>query len=1313
MKPSTSNPVTQTHPRRDENAPKGFALVATLSLLPLLLVLAVGMLSLSSVSIRNASADSATVQARANARMALMLAIGELQVEMGPDMRISAEAAVHDTNPATEEIDGVAQPHWTAVYDSWGGFLNGQYTPEGKSSADVQNIGDTYDAKRSTMFRRWLVSLPEGLQADVNAATLPLTDEESVIMVGEGTLGRTHTDARPEEITRAYKIQVGERGAYAWWVSPENHKAKINLAAQKRDLSADQWATAQGVTSEVAIGGIEGLESLDDSNADAAALASRIVSLKTLDLPAVVADQETTKAMFFDLTDMSSGILANTRSGGMKKDLSLLFENSDTTIAPEYTQANYLAPEPSIRPHSTDVLAENAALPRRPFAGWPNMRHYYRMYREDTDSELPVYGHLAQRYGQDQPETRTRDLSYSGSRVSTGVHVPYDIHEDSTDGDDPDRWFGQNSYQRFPILIRFLLIHAYETIRFEGTGGAATPLADPADPDYDGIALVVHNIPVFTYWNPYSVPLVIEHDRLAAMTDSNVVWPHFLAYYNKDGTPQTRGGNPMGATSSNRDRAVPVWGEAGAAIVLEPGELKVFSYPPGARLYTRGGGSTDPLVLIEGFDPTDPGGLADRAGLWWQRIPGAEGGVLTPFDLAMEFGPPRENNAINGNTPGSLTLKMVAAGNAPGVKWGVGGIPPHYQIDWFQASQQRQPITNKFPMIETSEVLPVAYSLFTLKGTSQISSDAPSWEWREDWRSRNWLHAPPYYFGSGLYMTEDSVARAHTQRLDSPYEVSFGPTSDSELIKLTGSTLSGKPFLGFGSTPREKVTAVPAIELPTAPLSSLASFSGMRMSPGWIWSKDLNPDWEVGSWKEPSDRGYVPAIHDNSAFPRSLISGGAKAYQYQSGITGGGIGNSFIHPMIPREEVYFFHDNSFSHDYNFDNNGNPTTITTVNTKAFSDYWDHVLMLNDALWDEYFISSLADQTRPWASESDNLQANIEALTNGEGLPISRYQYHDAGMDAAAVEAKLTDDDAYLRAAEHLTVDGAFNVNSTSVKAWYALFKGIRERKLFYRDSSGQLLEVAVPAGHIALSRFDTPTTDRETTDLSAGVAREDGNMAWSGVRFLDDLQIRLLAGKCVEQVKRRGPFLNFSEFINRRLENSELGLMGALQAAIDYDDASPDSGSINYRYKSTGNLRISPSDLGSNEYPTPEAVEGSRLAGIPGYVIQSDLLKPIANTLQVRDDTFRIRAYGEALDSEGKVIARAWCEAIVQRNPRYVDPANEAHEPAYLYEGNPLDGSYDPRWNGEFIANGKLTETNRRFGRKFEIISLRWLNSDEV
>jgi hypothetical protein len=194
------------------------------------------------------------------------------------------------------------------------------------------------------------------------------------------------------------------------------------------------------------------------------------------------------------------------------------------------------------------------------------------------------------------------------------------------------------------------------------------------------------------------------------------------------------------------------------------------------------------------------------------------------------------------------------------------------------------------------------------------------------------------------------------------------------------------------------------------------------------------------------------------------------------------------------------------------------------------------------------------------------------------------------------------------------------------------------------------------------------------------------------------------------VKQRGPFLNFSEFINRRLSNDKLGIMGALQSAIDYDDvalqnsggASPDPGSINYAFKSSRDFRLEPSDLIDNAYATPEAAVGSRFAGIPGYVIQSDLLKPIANTLSVRDDTFRIRAYGDSLDKSGNVVARAWCEAIVQRVPDYSDESDDSSVPTRKMDSN-----------GEFTDGDLTSDINRRFGRKFEIVSFGWLSGSEI
>ncbi|MFT5905762.1 MAG: type II secretory pathway pseudopilin PulG [Cryomorphaceae bacterium] len=1284
--------------------PSGFALVASLIVMTLLMIIALAMLSLSSSEVRSSQSGRAMAQAQSNARLALMMAIGELQMEMGPDMRISAEAAIHDSDPSTEDIDDIAQPHWLAVYDSWGDWLNNEYTPEGKDSSEVSNIGDTYVAKRAPMFRRWLVSLPEDLQSDVDAPVTALEDaydpEESIIMVGPGTLGLTYATANPEKVTRAYKIKVGDRGAKAWWIGPENHKAKLKLAAQERTLTADQWATSQGSTAELAVGKISGLEKLDIADPDAPATAEKLLTLGTLHVSGTGIDMDVAKQHFFDLTEASFGVLSNSKTGGLKKDLSLLFENNDSTIPVNYKQkVDKFSPEPSIRPHSTDVLAENAALPRRPFASWPNMRHYYRMYRQDTDPP-----HLS--VGSDPLSQRNRNLNFTaGKPPSTGIVSPWNMRYYPPEV----RWLGENSYLRYPVMTRFLNIHAYATENYFETRNNS-----------DEIALRYYDIPVMTLWNPYSTPLSFPSGNFGVQVGAPVAWPNKLGFY----YPQPDGRLRTHRKSSTFNHGVPIKSDDGSDIVFQPGEFKVFSFKPGVFLSTRetvGHYTRHPdYGLFEGFDPLATGGITTASpNNYYNRI--SDQDVIWDYEFDVTFDRARGGNSDarntnEGNSPGSLTIKMGFATDGKD-----DGVPSHYQIDWFNNDQLYESITRdevgaRPPLREEPDIMPLGYSMLALKTTNRISMPA---DWKEDWRSRNWLHAPPTNFGSGLYMSEDPVI-GHTQRMDSPYEVSFGPTSPFELGKLTPLTLSGKPTLGFGSNPFEKVSAVPAIELPSAPLSSLASFSGMRITPGWIFHEHLNPDWHPRQRTSRMDR-------DGGRPPVSFYNAYAKHYAYQSGITAGGIGNSFIHPMIPRDEIYFHHDNSKSQEHV---NMMLTTVGVdragindmhgIETKAYSDYWDHGLVLNDALWDEYFISSIADQTRPWASASDNLQANIDKLTTNEALPISRYRYNDTGIGAAALETKLVANDGYLKAAEHLMVDGAFNVNSTSVKAWYALFAGIRERALYYRNTDTGALElVDPPIGHVVLSRLDTPTTKLEVTDPGSGVVREDGYEAWSGVRFIDDDQLKLLAQKCVEQVKLRGPFLNLSEFINRRLEVSDLGLMGALQSAIDYDDASPDPNSINYTYKSNSALMMTEADLGvagdktPEAYQTPEAVNGSRLAGIPGYVIQSDLLKPIANTLTVRDDTFRIRAYGESLDANGNVLARAWCEAVVQRVPEYVDGSNESHEPAYQYIGNPTTDNHDPGWDGEFVKNSALSEDNRRFGRKFEIKSFRWLNPDEV
>ena len=186
--------------------------------------------------------------------------------------------------------------------------------------------------------------------------------------------------------------------------------------------------------------------------------------------------------------------------------------------------------------------------------------------------------------------------------------------------------------------------------------------------------------------------------------------------------------------------------------------------------------------------------------------------------------------------------------------------------------------------------------------------------------------------------------------------------------------------------------------------------------------------------------------------------------------------------------------------------------------------------------------------------------------------------------------------------------------------------------------------------------------------------------------MTDTEIEQLAAAIVKQVKLRGPFLSLSEFVNRRLDssNQSLSLKGALQAALDDEDVS-----INANFRKSGRM-LDNETAGITGFEFPDAAKGPIAYGSTPYVDQADVLRHFSGQLTPRGDTFVIRTYGDSVNADGEVLARAWCEAVVQRVPVYIDASDEAHK-----------------------KQSDLVETNKRFGREMKIISFRWLNAEEI
>ncbi len=486
----------------------------------------------------------------------------------------------------------------------------------------------------------------------------------------------------------------------------------------------------------------------------------------------------------------------------------------------------------------------------------------------------------------------------------------------------------------------------------------------------------------------------------------------------------------------------------------------------------------------------------------------------------------------------------------------------------------------------------------------------------------------------GKDLIESTIQRHYggtNHPVNSPFDYSFEKVSPNDSLLPNESDTTNRGYIVTGFTKADGISRCVMDELPTRPLQSLGELT----------------NWDL-RYENP-----IPPYAFNL------------------------IGNSDASPLIAADSVVgkYFSD------------------------ALNLQYDDSYCANHLLFDDWFFSSIAPDPTTFGTSGKTLQKNytdfisgLSPLGNRSYLPLTQDLVFGKSSTANAntlYTNNVGKTDSWRTIASRLEVEGMFNVNSTSVTAWRALLGHARNQKVPYIKESGAAWSVDVSGqSNYPFSRF-TIAGDTEAKTRAVGSFPEATE--FSGYRILDEKTIDALATEIVKQVRLRGPFLSLSEFINRQLSSGDLAVAGTIQAALDEIAKTPSTNpyatiiSVNDRPSAAV-----PASAGDAEYQFPNAAKGQASYGLPGWTRQVDILRPLAPILTARDDTFTIRAYGDARDSGGNITARATCEAVVRRTRNYLDPLDLAE-----------------------ITTNPVRVVNRTFGRRFELLSFRWLSLGEI
>jgi len=1184
----------------------GFALVVTLTLMVLLTVIAVGLLTLGTVSLRASSQGSDMSIARTNARLALMLALGDLQKYAGADTRVTARADILDDN----------NPPVTGVWKSWEGSDH---------DSSGRPVAPDYGGKKRSgdgggRFLSWLASGPLGTKiGDVPDTTRA---SNKIKLLGEDSVGTDHAASRQIYLTAE---KVGDKtgkptGSFAWWVSGENQKARLPKPYEHSQDTAAKWSV-MAKTHAIADPEPFGLDKvLTGSSLNDPTVVSQASKAHTLRQGDLIDSKTLSQDHFHDLSTTSIGLLTNTATGGWRKDLSLASE------AWESLPGSGL---PMFRVKPGQDLVYARAGGNAPATAKRSLLYYWSDYRQAPPPPFnyPIYKTPAIGSWTNLVNYATIYKKKFGSVSSSGPlsASPMDTVTDITNGSDS---IFLHTTRILPVIGRVQWVYSHRVVM---VGGSST------------LQLVVQ--PVITMWNPYNVrldsPGTLRFELkgslppiVSYLSDGSSLPPPYdkrITLQDQEMSPATRSRGVRGPTKESNYTINNV-------AAFGPGETRVFS--------------AKTIITSTNTATTNPDQLTATD---LELFPGLSLTGGCAYEIAKNFsGSGKLTTSVEFNSEyrdGTLTNKVSGAGLYLNMKMN-GTQVLAYRMSYTKelADQAYPPMdSTKFPAVTLGEISspnPYPFLCVTFGARMATNTFLPS---------KGFVQSSPFvnYTAMGLKgSVEESISYTYPGTLhnvNSPFEYSFQGVNPLSTSLPQAETGTNRGFILTGITAAKGLKRCVIDELPGRPLNSLP---------------------ELQNWDARFENPVPP-------FAFNLV------------------GNSDATPLIPSDAVI---------------NSSAAAKGAENLQHDDSY-----CLNHALFDDWFFSSIAPEPSNFGSPSvsSTVKTVYSNFLTDPAKPLLNRSYKPIAEDVAAVAASPgsasslatqnvgTAATSWKTIASRLEVEGMFNVNSTSVKAWRALLGHARNQRVPYLNASGG--NSLSSATDYAVSRF-TVAGDSATSGSGASGGRSGAE--FTGYRVFEASQLDLLAEEIVKQVRARGPFLSLSEFVNRQLSSGEPALAGAVQTALNVLTASTRN--------PFGALQDDPDDLGSNissqnpppndpkfpsDYVFKQAAGGYSLYGVPGWTRQADLLRPIAPILTVRDDTFTIRAYGDCRDASGTVVkASAICEATVRRTKDYVDRSDNAAT-ADLSDGSGAVASRKP--------------ANEIFGRRFEIVSYRWLSPDEI